>query len=60
MARYYQGQAEVVVCQDTQGRVMHIHPRYFRPHLTRDGVNGWFLLRLNSQGQFVELRKESE
>ncbi len=55
MMRYYRGQASLVVIRDRSGKVLHLHPRYLRPHLGPEGVVGSFELRLSEQGQFVEL-----
>ncbi|MBY5920449.1 DUF2835 family protein [Ferrimonas balearica] len=55
MMRYYRGQANLVVIRDRAGKVLHLHPRYLRPHLRPEGVVGSFELRLSEQGQFVEL-----
>ncbi|ADN76081.1 conserved hypothetical protein [Ferrimonas balearica DSM 9799] len=55
MLRYYQGRAQLVVIRDRQGKVLHLHPRYLRPHLRPEGVVGSFELRLSQQGEFVEL-----
>ncbi|MBY6185480.1 DUF2835 domain-containing protein [Marinobacter hydrocarbonoclasticus] len=55
MLRYYQGRAELVVIKDRAGKVLHLHPRYLRPHMGSAGVVGSFELRLTPNGEFIEL-----
>ncbi|MBY5991579.1 DUF2835 family protein [Ferrimonas balearica] len=57
--RYYQGQADLVVVRDRAGRVIHLHPRYLRPHLRPEGVVGAFCLTLGERGEFLGLERLS-
>ncbi|GAA4896187.1 DUF2835 family protein [Ferrimonas pelagia] len=57
MQRYYRGQADRVVCRSTQGKVLHIHPRFFRPFLRSEGVRGWFTLTLAADGSLLSLER---
>ncbi|NMH64195.1 DUF2835 domain-containing protein [Shewanella salipaludis] len=52
---YYQGLADKVVVRDTQGRVLKISGRHFRPFLTEQGVQGQFVLVLDPRGNLLSL-----
>ena len=52
---FYEQQAQYVHVKNEQGQDLYIHARHFIPFLTYSGIEGRFLIRLDSQGNMLSL-----
>jgi uncharacterized protein YqjF (DUF2071 family) len=55
--RMYSGDARHVVARDTQGRHIRFPATSLRPFVTRDGVSGVFVLRVDARNRLIEIRR---
>ncbi|MGB0894901.1 MAG: DUF2835 family protein [Parashewanella sp.] len=54
---FYSGAVQRIQVTDTKRRVLHIHARHFRSYITRQGIDGFFEMKLNSNGELQYLTK---
>ena len=57
--RHYQGAANAVVVQSECGRRLQFPASRLRPFLTHTGISGRFLLTVDADNRFLDLRKIS-
>ena len=56
--RMYSGDARQVLAQDMQGRRIRFPAASLRPFVTRDGVSGVFVLRVDARNKLIEIRRK--
>ncbi|WP_264371778.1 DUF2835 domain-containing protein [Shewanella donghaensis] len=54
---FYQGVVKNVEVRDSNGKLLHINGKYFRPFVTTSGIQGRFILRVDNTGKFISLNK---
>ncbi|MBR9727855.1 DUF2835 family protein [Shewanella intestini] len=54
---YYKGYADKIEVRDITGQYLHVNAKYFKPYLTRNGINGQFRLLVDAKGNFISLDK---
>jgi hypothetical protein len=54
---YYQGVAKMVRVRAHDGRTVDLPATRFRPFVTRHGIHGEFVLRLDDSHRVIELRQ---
>jgi hypothetical protein len=57
--RYYQGSANAIQVVSECGKRLHLPAIRVRPFLTHSGINGRFLLTIDSNNRFIDLQKIS-
>ena len=57
---YYRGVADTVVAHADDGRIIHLPAAILRSVVTRDGIDGEFLLRIDEKGKFISLQPLDE
>jgi hypothetical protein len=57
--RYYQGSANAIQVMSECGKRLHIPAVRVRPFLTHSGINGRFLLTIDSNNRFIDLQQIS-
>jgi len=53
---YYQGVAKTVCVRAHDGRTLELPAARLRPFVTRSGIRGEFLLRLDDRNRVIDLR----
>ncbi len=57
--RMYSGEARHILAHDMQGRRVRFPALSLRPFVTRDGVSGVFVLRVDARNKLVEIRRKT-
>jgi len=57
MLTYYSGHARYAVATTVDGVRIRLPAYLLRPHMTRTGINGEFLLRCDERNRFISLEK---
>ena len=57
--RLYQGTAQTVIARDTRGLRLSFPAGALRPFVTRDGVHGLFVIRIDDNNKLIDIRKKS-
>jgi len=57
--RMYRGAAQHVLTQDLRGRRIRFPASALRPFVTRDGISGAFVLRVDAHNKLIEIRRKS-
>jgi len=52
---FYQGRFQKILVTDTHGKKIELPAEHFRGFLTRDGISGFFELKVSPQGKFIAL-----
>lgn len=55
--RMYRGDARQVLAQDLQGRRIRFPASALRPFVTRAGVSGVFVLRVDGRNKLIDIRR---
>ncbi len=55
--RMYRGDARQVIARDIRGRRIRFPASALRPFVTRAGISGVFVLRVDADNRLVELQK---
>lgn len=56
---YYQGYADDVLVTAIDGRKIQFPAEILKPYLTREGINGNFIIHFNNQNKYQSLQKIS-
>jgi uncharacterized protein YqjF (DUF2071 family) len=57
--RMYSGEARDILAHDMQGRRVRFPAVSLRPFVTRDGVSGVFVLRVDARNKLIEIRRKT-
>ena len=57
LLRYYQGSASAIQVTSHCGRLLRFPASRLRPFITRQGIEGTFLLAVDDQNRFLSLKK---
>jgi hypothetical protein len=57
---YYSGTARNLRVTDVNGFTLQMPLEILRPFVTREGVHGRFVLKVDHKGKFIDLQKEGE
>lgn len=53
--RYYRGGKRWVQVRDCDGRTIRFPAHVLRPHVTREGIHGEFVLRFDDEHRFISI-----
>ena len=56
--RMYSGDAQHILAQDRHGRRIRFPASSLRPFVTREGISGVFVLRVDARNKLIEIRRE--
>ncbi|MFV2054950.1 MAG: DUF2835 family protein [Thiohalomonadales bacterium] len=56
---YYAGAVKHVVAQDIRGIKVQFPVAVLRPFVTNNGINGRFIIRMDTNNRFVDIRQLS-
>ena len=59
LMKYYSGTARNVMVKDITGFTLQIPAEILRPFVSREGVHGRFVLQVDDNGKFIDIRQES-
>lgn len=57
--RLYQGTARSVLARDTRGLKVSFPAQALRPFVTRDGIHGVFVIRVDASRKLIDIRKKT-
>ncbi len=56
--RLYQGTARSVLARDTRGLKVSFPAQALRPFVTRDGIQGLFVIRVDAGHKLIDIRRK--
>jgi len=56
-ASFYRGEAQSVLAWANDGRKIQFPAEILKPYLTRDGINGVFIIYFDNQNKYKKLEK---
>lgn len=54
---FYQGLVTKIQVTDDKGKKIQLPAEHFRQFLTRDGIVGYFELKVSNQGKFISITR---
>jgi len=57
--RLYQGTARSVVARDSRGVKLSFPAQALRPFVTREGIHGLFVIRVDSNNKLIDIRRKT-
>lgn len=60
LLKFYRGKARNVRVKDVTGFTLQMPAEILRPFVSREGVYGRFVMRVDDNGKFIDINKEGE
>jgi len=54
---YYQGTADEIMTEASDGRIIRFPARVLRPYLTHEGIKGTFVIEHDAHHKFLSIKK---
>lgn len=55
--QFYSGKVKHVVAQDQQGVTVQFPAAILRPFVTKNGIQGQFVIRMDKNNKFIDIRR---
>ncbi|NOZ51889.1 MAG: DUF2835 domain-containing protein [Gammaproteobacteria bacterium] len=58
--KYYQGIARAVYVKDKNGKSIQFPADVLKPFITKDGIYGYFIIRIDDRNKLIDIKKVAE